>query len=113
MELEPFVRAEWGPLPYEGCRNVEGKVLLVRAGLVLALLRFGEHATIHEHPAPFPIDVFCLEGNGNVSLGGETSTIAAGQRVRWTPDLPHRLWTDASTMITLMVEHPPVRHREA
>ena len=112
MELEPFVRPEWEPVSHEGCLNVEGKVLLVREGLVLALLRFAEHATIHEHPAPFPIDVFCLEGSGNVSLGAETSTIAAGQRVRWTPDLPHRLWTDASTMITLMVEHPPVAPRK-
>jgi quercetin dioxygenase-like cupin family protein len=106
MEIEPFARAEWTPLPYEGSRNVMGKVLLVRPGLVIALLRFDRDATIHEHAAPHPIDVFCLEGSGVMSVGGEASPIEAGQRAVWPPDELHRLWTEASSMLTLMVEQP-------
>jgi hypothetical protein len=27
-----------------------------------------------------------------------------GQKARWPKGVPHRLWTEASTMVTLMVE---------
>ncbi len=108
MDIEPLVRPQWEPLPYEGCQGVEGKVLLIQEGLALALLRFSDQATIHEHAAPFPVDVVCLEGRGRVSLGREDAAIEAGQRVLWPADVPHRLWTEDATMMTLMVEHPPV-----
>jgi len=42
-------RPEWSPLPLEGCSHVEGKVLLKREGLKLALLRFQPGGTIDEH----------------------------------------------------------------
>ena len=28
-DIQPIPRPEWSPLPFEGCRNVEGKVLLL------------------------------------------------------------------------------------
>jgi len=79
----------------------------MQPGLALAMLRFAEDATIHEHAAPFPIDVLCLEGRGWVSVDGEAAPLAAGQRVHWPANAMHRLWTDGSTMLTLMVEHVP------
>jgi hypothetical protein len=69
VELEAFRRPQWSPLPHEGTVGVDGKVIVVEDRLQLAILRFAEHATIHEHP-------------------GETDT----------------LWTEGSTMLTLMVE---------
>jgi quercetin dioxygenase-like cupin family protein len=94
-----------------GCKNVEGKVLLVEPSLVLALLRFQPHGTIHEHSADFEIDVICLDGEGFTSVDAEIATLAAGQIVRWPALHQHRLWTDDSTMQTLMVEHPLQRPR--
>lgn len=38
-------RPSWRPLPYKGCRNVEGKVLLIEDDLSVAMLRFGRDAT--------------------------------------------------------------------
>jgi quercetin dioxygenase-like cupin family protein len=105
MDVRQFERPGWERLPYEGCRGVEGKVLLNDGRLVLALLRFARDATIHEHAAAWPIDVFCLEGRGFVSVAGEAEAFAEGERVRWPPDLPHRLWTEGTAMVTLMVEH--------
>jgi quercetin dioxygenase-like cupin family protein len=107
MNVQPFNQPEWEPLPHEGCHGVDHKVLVAQRTFVLALLRFSENATIHEHPAAWPIDVYCLEGRGKFSLGGETVSIAAGQRVRWPPNVAHRLWTEDTTMTTLMVENPP------
>ena len=104
MEIEPFRRPDWEPLPYDGCVNVEGRVLLWDETLGLALLRFGEHATIHEHPGENETVVFCLEGSGWTSVASESSEIRAGERVLWPAGVRHRLWTEATTMTTLMCE---------
>ena len=98
-------RPEWSALPYPGCVGVEGKVLLHSPELVLALLRFEPGGTIHEHAAAMVIDVVCLEGEGFVSVGAEQFPFRAGESVRWPAGAMHRLWTDATEMTTLMVEH--------
>lgn len=103
--VQPVPRPDWAPLPYEGCQRVEGKVLLRLDHLSLALLRFQPGGTIHEHPAPFDIDVICLEGQGFTSVGGAAAALHAGEQVRWPAGIPHRLWTDDSSMLALMVEH--------
>jgi quercetin dioxygenase-like cupin family protein len=105
-KVEPFRRPDWEPLPMEGCVNVEGRVLFVDDTLSLAILRFGEHGTIHEHPGPNDAIVSCLEGSGYTSVGGETAPIESGQIVFWPAGIPHRLWTEGSTMTTLMCERP-------
>jgi quercetin dioxygenase-like cupin family protein len=105
VEVKNSKRPGWTALTQQGCVGVEAKGLLRRDHLALAMLRFGKHATIHEHPADFDVDVICLEGEGFASVGGETVRISADQSMRWPADIPHRLWTSDSTMITLMVEH--------
>ena len=102
---EPVPRPEWFTLPRPGCRGVEGKVLLQEPDLVIALLRFGPHSTIDEHPAPYPVDVICLEGAGFFSVDSDAAPLHAGERVQWPAHRPHRLWTDAAPMLALMVEH--------
>lgn len=97
-------RPSWSPLPYEGCRNVEGKVLLIEDDLSVAMLRFAKNGTIHEHAGEFDADVICLEGSGYASVEGARADLTAGQRVRWPAGKMHRLWTRESEMLTLMVE---------
>ena len=104
-EPEPVPRPDWSPLPWPGCMNVDGRVLLVRDGLVLAMLRFAPEATIHEHAAGHEIDVICLEGEGFVSIEDRVNSFAAGQWLTWPAGRVHRLWTADRGMITLMVEH--------
>jgi quercetin dioxygenase-like cupin family protein len=104
MRIERVPRPEWEPLPYEGCRGVQGKVLVRERDFFMALLSFTAEGTIHEHPGPNDTIVVCLEGSGFTSVGGETAGLTAGDRVDWPRDVPHRLWTDGSTMTTVMVE---------
>jgi quercetin dioxygenase-like cupin family protein len=104
-EVTPFQRAEWRPLPMEGCVNVEARALLRAERVALAMLRFGPHGAIHEHPADIEIDVLCLEGRGFTSVDGESAPLEAGQKVHWPAGRTHRLWTEDSPMLTLMVEH--------
>jgi quercetin dioxygenase-like cupin family protein len=81
-------------------------VLVSDDDLLLALLRFEPDGTIHEHPGETDTLVVCLEGSGFTSVAGETAPIHAGQRARWPTGITHRLWTEDSTMLTLMVERP-------
>lgn len=106
IEIEQVKQATWTPLPHKGCVNVEYKSYLHRNGrIAIASLKFGQHATIHEHPADIDVDVICLEGEGFTSVSGEVVEIKAGQRVYWPAGKVHRLWTEATEMTTLMVEH--------
>jgi quercetin dioxygenase-like cupin family protein len=88
----------------EGCRGVEGRVLVREPEFFIATLRFEEQGTIHEHPGPNDTIVVCLEGSGFTSVAGEEAALAAGERVDWPRGVPHRLWTDGSTMTAMMVE---------
>ena len=103
-DVAPVPRPEWSPVPREGCVGVESKLLLRADDLSLALLRFDAHAEIDEHAAPHEIVVVCLEGAGFTSVAGDTAALQAGERVVWPPGLPHRVWTETSHMLTLMVE---------
>lgn len=105
IQIQPIQRDGWTSLPMEGCHNVSVKMLMKLDHLGLAMLRFDPDGTIHQHPAQIEIDVICLEGEGMVSVGDEQSPLKAGQRVRWPASIPHRLWTNTTEMVTLMVEH--------
>ena len=107
MNISSWKRPDWEPLPHHGCVNVDGKVIFWDdKTLGVAVLRFAEHGTIHEHPGENNTLVACLEGSGFTSVGDETAQLAAGQLVMWPNGVNHRLWTEDSTMVTLMVERP-------
>ena len=101
---QPIPRAAWTPVPGPGCIDVEGKLLLVREDLALAMLRFAPQATIHEHAADHDIDVVCLDGAGFISVEDRVNTFAAGQWLTWPAGRVHRLWTADHGMIALVVE---------
>jgi quercetin dioxygenase-like cupin family protein len=105
LDVSPVKRAEWSPLPMEGCRNVEGKVLLDEGSVGVALLRFRPDGTIHEHAGDTDCHVVCLDGRGWTSLGDEQAELRAGEKTFWPAGVSHRLWTTDSEMTTLMV-HP-------
>ena len=105
LQINPVPLSTWTLLPYEGCQGVERQVFLRLDHLGVGLLRFAPNSTIHEHPAEIDIDVICIEGQGKTSVGGEQGALHAGEHVRWPAHIPHRLWTEDSEMITLMVEH--------
>jgi quercetin dioxygenase-like cupin family protein len=104
MMIEQMPRPNWEPLPRHGTVGVSYRVMLKRAGIGIANLRFSPNATIDDHSAPFEIDVICIAGEGFVSVGGKSSPFRAGERVVWPPGINHRLWTEHAEMETVMVE---------
>ena len=104
VDVARIPRPDWSPLPGEGVVGVDGKVLVREGDFFVAMLRFSRHATIHEHPGANDTLVVCVEGHGFTSVGGETAALRANERAFWPANVPHRLWTEDSTMTTLMVE---------
>jgi quercetin dioxygenase-like cupin family protein len=104
VDIRPFPRPGWDPLPGDGVVGVVGRVLVREDDFFVAQLRFSDHATIHEHPGERDTIVVCIDGQGFTSVGGEIAPLAEGQEARWPRNVPHRLWTDDSTMTTLMIE---------
>jgi quercetin dioxygenase-like cupin family protein len=102
VDIRPFPRLGWDPLPQ--ARGVVGRVLVREDDFFVAQLRFSDHATVHEHPGDNDAIVVCIEGEGFTSVAGETAALSEGQQVRWPQGIPHRLWTEGSTMTTLMIE---------
>jgi quercetin dioxygenase-like cupin family protein len=104
LDVAPVPRSEWSPLRFEGCVGVVGKVLVREEDFFIAMLRFSQHATIHEHPGENDTLVVCIEGEGFTSVGGETAPLHESERAFWPTSVPHRLWTEDGSMTTLMVE---------
>ena len=108
VDIASVPRPGWSPLPAEGSTGVEGRVLVREADFFIALLRFRPHATIHEHRGVNDTLVVCLEGEGFTSVGGVTKPLRESERVFWPANVPHRLWTEETTMTTLMVDRADV-----
>jgi quercetin dioxygenase-like cupin family protein len=104
VDVRPFPRLGWDPLPGEGAVGVVGRVVVHEHDFFVAELRLSEHATIEPHPGPRDTVVACIAGSGFTSVDGETAELREGQQVRWPRGIPHGLWTEGSTMTTLMVE---------
>jgi quercetin dioxygenase-like cupin family protein len=103
-QIEQSPRPEWSPLPGEGVVGVTGKVLVREWGFFIAMLRFAPDAHINEHAGINDTMVICIEGEGWTSVAGERAQLRAGEVVRWPKDVPHHLWTEGTTMTTLMFE---------
>jgi quercetin dioxygenase-like cupin family protein len=84
--------------------GVTGRVLVREETFFVAQLRFAEHATIHPHAGDRDAIVVCIEGGGFTSVGDQIDALREGQQVRWPKGVVHGLWTEGSTMSTLMIE---------
>ena len=71
----------------------------------VAMLRFAPNATVHEHPGQNDAYVVCIDGEGWTSVGEQRTQLRANEYVVWPKGINHRLWTEESTMTTLMIEH--------
>jgi len=104
IDLRPIPRPGWDLLPGEGVVGVTGRVLVREKDFFVAELRFSEHATIEPHAGERDTLVVCIAGEGLTSVGAATAPLREGQQVRWPRGIVHGLWTEGSSMTTLMVE---------
>lgn len=106
VDIRAIPRLGWDPLP--NAQGVVGRVLVREDDFFVAELRFAENATVHEHPGENDTIVVCIAGEGFTSVGDEIAHLREEQQVRWPKGVRHRLWTEGTTMTTLMIEGPRV-----
>jgi quercetin dioxygenase-like cupin family protein len=104
IEIRPIPRPGWDPLPGDGVVGVTGRVLVREDDFLVAELRFSEQATIEPHAGERDTIVVCSAGEGFTSVAEETVPLREGQQVLWPAGIAHGLWTEGSTMTTLMIE---------
>lgn len=102
--IESQPKPDWIPLPRPGCKNVKVRVMLRKEGILIANLQLGKNGTIDKHDAHYDIDVICLSGSDFASIDDEAFPFHQGETIRWPKDRMHCLWTEETTMETLMVE---------
>jgi quercetin dioxygenase-like cupin family protein len=102
IDLRDIPRSGWDPLPHSA--GIVGRVLVREEDFFVSELRFSEHASVQEHPGERDAIVVCIAGEGFTSVGGEVAGIREEQQVRWPKGIPHRVWTEGTTMTTLMIE---------
>ena len=101
--IQPIPRPGWDPLPDSracvgpSCSSASG-ASSSRAALLGARVDStsiaGDNDTI----------VTCIQGEGFTSVARRRCRFGRKQQVRWPKGIPHRLWTEGSTMTTLMFE---------
>ncbi len=83
FHLEQFVDYATG--------SVVSKTLLKKEIGNLTLFAFDAGQGLSEHSAPFDAAVQVLDGTAEITIGGETQTVKAGELLIMPADIPHAL----------------------
>lgn len=94
-------------LSYAGQGAVVSRTLAKNPGGSLTLFAFDQGQELSEHSAPFDAHVLVVDGEVELTIGGETVRAAAGQLVRMPADVPHAVRaTTPMKMLLVMLRDP-------
>lgn len=71
--------------------SVVSKTLLNRKSGTMTLFAFDRGQGLSEHTAPFDAAVYILDGEAEISIGGEKKHAATGEMVVMPANIPHAL----------------------
>ncbi len=71
--------------------SVVSKTLLKKEAGNITLFAFETGQGLSEHTAPFDAVVYIVDGEAQITIGGETQTVAAGELVVMPANIPHAL----------------------
>ncbi len=71
--------------------SVVSKMLIQKNTGNITLFAFDAGQGLSEHTAPFDAVVYILDGRAEISIGGRTSTVTAGEMLIMPADVPHAL----------------------
>ena len=90
--------------------SVVSRAIAKARGGSLTLFAFDAGEELSEHTAPFDAFVQVLDGEVELTIGGETVIARAGETVRMPAGVPHAVKARARfKMLLAMVREPPVR----
>ena len=98
---EPFNLAD--EVTY-GIGSVVSKTLLKKDSGNITLFSFDKGQGLSEHTAPFDAVVHILDGQAEITIGGEPRTVSAGQMVIMPANVPHALQaSEQFKMLLIMI----------
>ncbi len=71
--------------------SVVSKTLLKKEAGNITLFAFETGQGLSEHTAPFDAVVYIVDGEAQITIGGETQTVAAGEMLVMPANIPHAL----------------------
>ena len=87
-----------------GIGSVVSKTLLKKDSGNITLFSFDKGQGLSEHTAPFDAVVHLLDGQAEITIGGEPRTVSAGQMLIMPADVPHALHaTERFKMLLIMI----------
>jgi len=87
---------------------VVSRTLVKQPGGNVTLFSFGAGQGLSEHTAPFDALVTILDGQADITIGGKTQVVSAGQSILMPAGVPHALHSDAQfKMLLVMVRDLP------
>ena len=87
-----------------GIGSVVSKTLLKKDSGNITLFSFDKGQGLSEHTAPFDAVVHILDGEAEITIGGEPQTVKAGQMLIMPADIPHALQaTKQFKMLLIMI----------
>ena len=85
---------------------IVSRTLHRNAGGSVTLFAFDEGQSLSEHTSPFDALVQLLEGQIEVTIGGETVRLRSGQTVLMPADIPHGLRCEKPAKMQLVMLRP-------
>ena len=79
-----------GLIDYQNRSVVSRQIIKKDIGTVTAFA-FDEGEGLSEHTAPFDATVCILDGEAEITIGGEAKTVKAGEMIIMPADVPHAL----------------------
>ena len=71
--------------------SVVSKILLKKGTGNITLFSFDTDQGLSEHTAPFDAVVYILDGQAEITIGGKTHKVSAGEMLIMPADVPHSL----------------------
>ncbi len=86
--------------------SIVSRSLFRGAGVTATLFSFAEGEELSEHTAAFPAVLHFLSGEGELTLAGESRTVAANSWVYMPAQLPHSVVATSPLQMLLLLLRP-------
>ena len=99
-----------GLSPEEMDRRYDGVPFVLDRPNLVVVHRYEPGGEMQEHAAIDPILFMVIEGSGFLRLGGpdgETARVQAGDAVLWPAHVQHRVWTEDTTLTSILFHFGP------
>lgn len=85
--------------------SIVSKQILKKANGNITLFAFDKDESLSEHTSPYEAVVFVIDGEMEITIGGNTYNVKAGEILVMPPNIPHGLKaTVKSKMLLIMIK---------